>query len=134
VIDNELFEEYDQEFDTHIPDEEKLLAHLTPIVEAGNVLIDHHTPDTLPEDWPDLVVVLRTRTDTIYDRLTERGYSKLKHSENMEAETMGVVEYDSFEYFGTDRVLVMQHNDEDENKAALEAVLKWIEDHKEDKK
>lgn len=44
--------------------------------EGGNI-IDWHACDLFPESWIDLVVVLRTETSVLYDRLASR--SALAH-------------------------------------------------------
>ena len=48
------------------------------------------TCELFPERWFDLILVLRAKTDVLFDRLTERGYSEKKRGENLEAEIMQV--------------------------------------------
>ena len=38
-------------------------------MSGGGVLLEYHTSDLFPERWFDLVVVLRTHTHALYDRL-----------------------------------------------------------------
>lgn len=74
----------DEEFDTYILDDDKLIDTMEPMVESGGCVVDFHTCDVFPERWFDLVLVLRANTDVLFDRLTERGYSDKKRNENME--------------------------------------------------
>jgi len=62
----------DEEFDSLILDEEKLLAVLEPRLEEGNVLLDFHTCDIFEADQLDLVLVLTSETEQLFDRLKAR--------------------------------------------------------------
>ncbi len=50
----------------------QLLDAIKDDVKAGGCIIDWHACDLFPERWIDLVVVLRAKTETLYDRLKER--------------------------------------------------------------
>ncbi len=51
----------------------QLLDSLEETVPAqGGYIIDWHIPDIFPRSWIDLVVVLRTDTKVLYDRLLAR--------------------------------------------------------------
>ena len=78
----------DDEFDTFILDEERLCDYLDPFMTEGGYIVDFHSPEFFPESWFELVLVLRTNTEHLYDRLSERGYSTKKINENMECEIM----------------------------------------------
>jgi adenylate kinase len=39
---------------------------------GGGVVLEHHSVDFFPERWFDLVLVLRTDTTPLFDRLTKR--------------------------------------------------------------
>ena len=56
----------------------------------GGVIVDFHSVDFFPEDWFDLILVLRTDNSVLYERLEQRGYSQKKVQENIEAEIMQV--------------------------------------------
>lgn len=67
-------------------------AILDEAAEEGDGLVaDFHVCEIFPERWFDLILVLRTKTDVLFDRLTARGYPEKKRSENMEAEIMQVI-------------------------------------------
>lgn len=59
-------------------------------MEAGGVVVDHHSSDFFPERFFDLVIVLQTDHTVLYDRLTKRGYAAKKIQENVQCEIMHV--------------------------------------------
>jgi len=113
---HDCYDGYDDELQTHILNEDKLLDILEPIMmeteedmnvdlnhktateeqeptvlEKGGRIVDYHACELFPQRWFDLVLVLRTDTHVLYDRLTVRGYNHRKREENMTCEIMGVV-------------------------------------------
>jgi adenylate kinase len=52
----------DADFDAFILDEDKLIDALRADAEAGGCVVDFHSCDVFPEDWFDLVLVLRADT------------------------------------------------------------------------
>jgi adenylate kinase len=71
--DRGCFESYDQDLETWIVDEDKLLDAIEDEVLQGGYLIDWHACDLFPKSWIDLVVVLRCpSTSILYDRLSAR--------------------------------------------------------------
>lgn len=50
----------------------KLLDAIEDEVEQGGYIIDWHACDMFPQSWIDLVVVLRTDSTLLYDRLASR--------------------------------------------------------------
>lgn len=50
----------------------QLLDAIEDQAKQGGCIIDWHACDLFPKSWIDLVVVLRTDTATLYDRLTAR--------------------------------------------------------------
>jgi adenylate kinase len=116
VAENECYEGRDEDLDTMILDEDKLLDALEAILaaavenhdddsnddndpndddndddDAGGIVMDYHSCDFFPERWFDLVLVLQCDTAVLYDRLTARNYNDRKRSENVTAEIMQVV-------------------------------------------
>lgn len=59
--------------------------------EGVGIVADFHVCEMFPERWFDLVLVLRAKTEILFDRLTNRGYSERKRDENMESEIMQVI-------------------------------------------
>ena len=62
--------------------------------EGKNVVVDGHLSHFLPAD---IVVVLRAHPKLIGERLTERGYSREKVGENVEAELVDVILVEALE-------------------------------------
>lgn len=120
----------DTEFDTLILDEDKLCDVLEPILEKGGCIIDFHTPDFFPERWFELVLVLRTNTDVLYDRLTARGYSDKKRNENMECEIMQVVAEQTKESYRAEIIHELPSNSIDELDSNVDRIVQWLDNWK----
>jgi len=93
---NNCYEGRDEELDTNVLDEDKLLDLLEVFfqqaAEAGKgIVADFHVCEIFPERWFDLVLVLRAKTEVLFDRLAARGYPDRKRDENMESEIMQVI-------------------------------------------
>mmetsp|Transcript_22224 Transcript_22224/g.68446 ORF Transcript_22224/g.68446 Transcript_22224/m.68446 type:complete len:168 (-) Transcript_22224:441-944(-) len=116
----------DEEFDSYILDEDKLLGVLEPRLEQGNVMLDFHSCDVFPAELLDLVLVLRVSTENLFDRLTARGYHQRKINENMECEIMQVVLEDAREAFPAEMVHVVENNNVDEMEANGARVEQWL--------
>lgn len=72
VKSKECHEGWDEEYQSWIVDEDKLLDAIEDEVKQGGCIIDWHACDLFPKSWIDLVVVLRVDSSTLYDRLSER--------------------------------------------------------------
>ncbi|RHY36036.1 hypothetical protein DYB28_000116 [Aphanomyces astaci] len=101
VKEHELHAGRDEDFDCFILDEDKVVDDMDDMMSSadGGIVVDFHTCDFFPERWFDLVVVLRTDNTTLFDRLTNRGYTAKKVSENVECEIMQVVLQDAQESY-----------------------------------
>ena len=72
IAEQELHEGRDEEFDTLIFDDDRVVDYLEDellIHTHRNTVVDFHTSDFFPERWFDLVVVLCTSSEVHYDRL-----------------------------------------------------------------
>ena len=121
--------DYNEEFDTMEYDEDnedKLLDLMDPMCAAGGCIVDFHTPDMFPESWFELVLVLRTSTDVLYDRLTARGYNEKKRTENMECEIMQVVLDEAHESYDTNIVHEVPSNTLEEMESNVARVESWV--------
>lgn len=131
VKQHECHEGRDEEFDSYILDEDKILDIMEPILAEGGCVVDYHSPEIFPERWFELVLVLRTQTDVLFDRLAERGYSEKKRNENMECEIMEVVAEEARESYDAAIVHELPSNslaDLESNIARVEAWLAaWTE-------
>jgi adenylate kinase len=101
--------------------------------QGDGIVADFHVCEIFPERWFDLVLVLRTKTDVLFDRLTARGYPEKKRAENMEAEIMQVVLDEAREGYAEEIVHEVSSNtieDMENNIGRVEQWCKqWLKDH-----
>jgi adenylate kinase len=74
------------------------------------LFIESHTVECIPKKLPNLIIVLRARTEVLYDRLEERGYSPVKIQENIDCEVMNVIEEMVRERFTSPLITVLDSN------------------------
>jgi len=126
VKERDLFEEYDQEWQSYIVDEDRLLDDLEPLVSDGGLILDWHTCEVFPERWADLVVVLRCDHAKIWDRLEERGYPLKKIEENNRAEIMQVVLEEARSSYPAEIVVELQSENMEQLEANVARIVDWI--------
>ncbi|KAJ1913861.1 factor activating pos9, partial [Mycoemilia scoparia] len=108
VKERNLHDGYDEEFDTYILNEDKLLDEMEPMMAEGGKIVDFHSCDIFPERWFDLVVVLRADNKQIYDRLAGRGYKPNKITENIECEIFDVVIEEAIESYQKEIIMELK--------------------------
>ena len=111
----------------------QLLDILENEVSKGGCIIDWHACDLFPKRWIDLVVVLRTNSSKLYDRLQARKYPDAKIQENLDSEIMEVLLAEARESYDEEIVVELRSDeakDIDENLERLEAwIQNWRKDH-----
>ncbi|RKU43446.1 factor activating pos9 [Coniochaeta pulveracea] len=132
VKDKGCHEGWDEEYQSWIVDEDKLLDAIEPLAAEGGCIIDWHACDLFPKSWIDLVVVLRTDTKNLYDRLAERKYPELKMQENIDSEIMEVLLQEARESYDEEIVVELTSNDADEMDANVERIEAWLENWRKD--
>lgn len=133
IVKEQGFYEYkDEDFDSYILDEDKLLDYLEPIMSKGGNIVDFHSNELFPERWFELVLVLRADNRTLYDRLVERGYNQKKLDENLECEIMQVVLDEAKESYDPDLVQELQSNTIDDLHNNISRVEAWLESWKQE--
>ncbi|CAM9766657.1 unnamed protein product [Heterosigma akashiwo] len=115
----------DEEFDTFILDEDKLLDALEPRLAQGGLVLDFHGADLFDPQQLDLVLVLRAETRVLYDRLQARGYAKNKVDENMSCEIMQVVLEEAKEAFPQEIVHEVPSNSISDLESNVERLKAW---------
>lgn len=130
VKEHHCHEGKDGEFDSYILDEDKLCDVMEPILMEGGCIVDFHSPEFFPERWFELVLVLRTKTDVLFDRLESRGYNEKKRSENMECEIMEIVSEAARESYAPEIVHDLHSNTVEELESNVDRVVGWIADWK----
>ncbi len=138
IKEHKCYEGRDEELDTNILDEDKLLDLMEGLLDKAaeqneGVVVDFHMPLIFPERWFDLVLVLRTKTELLFDRLTARGYNEKKRSENMEAEIMQIILDEAREGYANETVHEVPSNSIEEMEQNIQRVeawcKQWIKDH-----
>jgi adenylate kinase len=130
IKENKCYEGRDEALDTNILDEDKLLDVMEALVdeateEGVGVVADFHVCEIFPERWFDLVLVLRAKTEVLFDRLTNRGYSEKKRSENMECEIMQVILDEAKEAYDPAIVHEVSSNTVEEMESNIQRVKDW---------
>lgn len=127
-----FIESYDERLDTSVVDEDKLLDSLEPDLEKGGILVDWHCCDIFPERLIDLVVVLRTDNNILYDRLKKRGYNENKMQENLDCEIMEVIMQEARESYIPEIVIELNSNNAEEMDENVDRLIAWAENWKKD--
>lgn len=125
--DRKCFESYDEEFDSHVVDEDKLLDSLEIDLRNGGAVVDWHCCDIFPERLIDLVVVLKTDTDKLHGRLSKRGYKDNKIQENLDCEIMEIVWQDAAGAYIPEIVIPLQSNTVEDMEENVDRIAVWIE-------
>ncbi|KAL8725405.1 MAG: hypothetical protein Q9166_007382 [cf. Caloplaca sp. 2 TL-2023] len=127
---------WDEALRSWIVDEDKMVVQqvldaIEDEVKQGGCLIDWHACDLFPESWIDLVIVLRSDSAILYDRLKARNYPEEKLQENMDAEIMEVLLDEAREAFDNDVVTELQSNTSDDMESNGSRIEAWIGQWKE---
>jgi cobalamin biosynthesis protein CobT len=101
-------------------------------VRQGGCIIDWHACDMFPARWIDLVVVLRTDSATLYDRLVGRKYPEAKLQENLDSEIMDVLIQEAREAFDEDIVVELQSVSTENMESNVGRIIAWIKQWKKD--
>jgi adenylate kinase len=137
IKEHKCYEGFDSELDTNVLDEDKLLDVMESIFDKAaedhvGIVADFHACELFPERWFDLVLVLRTKTEVLFDRLTERGYNEKKRSENMEAEIMQIVLEEARDSYAHEIVHEVQSDTIDDMDSNVLRVQQWCEQWRKD--
>ena len=95
-------------------------------------MIDWHACDLFPESWIDLVIVLRTDSTILYDRLRARKYPEAKLQENLDAEIMEVLLQEARDAFDLQIVQELQSNNPDDMENNASRIEAWLRQWKRD--
>jgi len=117
---------WDDEYQTYVLDEDKLLDELEDEMEAGGVILEYHAAELFPERWFDLVLVTRSDNGMLHDRLTSRGYSGKKLDDNIEAEIMQLILDEARESYADEIVVELQSNTVEDLDSNVERTLGWL--------
>jgi adenylate kinase len=90
VSEQQLYREWDHNFNVSIFDEDLVLDYLEEHfdINSGGLIIDFHSSDLFPLRYFDLVILMRCSNEQLYDRLLARGYEQNKIQENLDCEIL----------------------------------------------
>ncbi|XP_075215011.1 adenylate kinase isoenzyme 6 [Lycorma delicatula] len=128
----DCLESYDEKYECHVLDEDKLLDELEGRMVQGGKIVDYHGCDFFPERWFDIVFVLRTNNTILYDRLIERSYSPKKLEENVQCEIFQMLLDEARESYKSEIVHELQSDTDDDMGSNIGRILAWINQWKKD--
>lgn len=134
---NQCTDGHDNELNTDYLDEDKFLDALELKFDdenvSGGIILDFHIPEIFPERWFDLVLVCRTSTEVLFDRLTERKYDPVKRDNNVQAEIMQVVYEAAVEAYDVNIVQCIDNNTREDLASTIERVTQWMQQWQKDR-
>ena len=98
----------------------------------GGHIIDWHACDLFPKSWIDLVVVLRTDSTKLYDRLKARNYAEQKLQENLDSEIMEVLLDEARESYEQEIVVELRSDEADDIESNVGRIETWVRNWKQD--
>ncbi|KAL9611305.1 MAG: hypothetical protein Q9167_004029 [Letrouitia subvulpina] len=123
-------EGWDPDKQSWIVDEDKLLDAVQDDLKEGGNIIDWHACDLFPKKYIDLVIVLRAKPSTLYDRLKERNYPEAKLQENLDAEIMEVLLAEAQEAYDNEIVVELHSNELEDVRSNIARIQSWLKDWK----
>ncbi|XP_031627623.1 adenylate kinase isoenzyme 6 homolog [Contarinia nasturtii] len=125
--DNGFVEEYDDSLECPVLDEDKLMDHLEPEIQAGGNVVEYHSCDFFPERWFDAVFVVQCNNTILYDRLQERGYNEKKIKGNIECEIFQMVLNEAKESYDEDIILQLSGETETDFTESIKKITDFID-------
>ncbi|KAL8831555.1 MAG: hypothetical protein Q9191_000798 [Dirinaria sp. TL-2023a] len=126
-------EGWDKEHKSWIVNEDELLDSIEKELYQGGYILDWHACDLFPESWVDLVIVLRTDSKHLYDRLKARDYPEQKLQENIDTEIMEVLLDEARNAYDQEIVIELQSNEPEDLETNVERIGEWLENWRMDK-
>lgn len=111
AIQKDCVDGFDENLNTHIINEDKLLGLITPMLDSNKLnLIESIHGDIIPSSLIDWTFVCQTDNTILYDRLKERGYDELKIRNNVEAEIFQTVLEEVREFHEVSKYTILINN------------------------
>lgn len=85
-----------------------------------------------PRSWIDLVIVLRTNSTRLYDRLTARQYPERKLQENLDSEIMQVLLEEARQSYDEEIIVELESNEPGDIEKNVDRIGIWINHWKRD--
>jgi len=107
LIRKRLYSGYDVEKNSYIIDIERAREYVYKNISFNGIVIDSHIAvNVVPCELIDYCIVLRCNPYVLLDRLIDKGYSRDKALENVQAEILDVILKESIENCGSNKVVV----------------------------
>uniref|UniRef100_A0A7N0TAZ6 Adenylate kinase isoenzyme 6 homolog n=1 Tax=Kalanchoe fedtschenkoi TaxID=63787 RepID=A0A7N0TAZ6_KALFE len=126
VKEKNLHDGWDDEFECHVINEDLVCDELEDSMEEGGIIMDYHGCDFFPERWFDCVVVLQTDNSVLYDRLSGRGYSGTKLSNNIECEIFQTLLEEAKESYSENIVVALRSDTIEDMSRSVETLTEWV--------
>ena len=123
---NDFLGDWDDKYECHEIDEDKVLDELEDVIATGNIIIEHHVVDFFPERWFDAVFVLRTDSTKLYDRLSERKYNSKKLEDNVQCEIFQTILDEARESYQPEIVHEIFSNSIEDIETNARNICSWI--------
>ena len=122
--------QWDDAYECHELEEEPLLDEMEELVAGGGCIVDHHVTDFFPERFFDIVFIMRTENDKLYDRLSQRGYKGKKFEDNIQCEIFQTVLEEAREAYREEIVHELRSDVEKDIESNVSRIKSWIEQWK----
>ncbi|KAL9674874.1 hypothetical protein QQ045_003073 [Rhodiola kirilowii] len=126
VKEKNLHDGWDDEFECHVINEDLICDELEDSMEEGGVIVDYHGCDFFPERWFDCVMVLQTDNSVLYDRLSDRGYTGSKLSNNIECEIFQTLLEEAKESYADNIVVALKSDTVEDMSRNVETLTEWV--------
>lgn len=123
AIEKKLTLEHDDEMDCFIIDERRIRRKLKRMLTSGGYIVEYHSCGFLPKNLFDAVFVLKAGTSDLHTRLTERGYSDSKITENIECEIFQIPLEEAHETFESEIIVELENNDKSQLKKNVKSIV-----------
>ncbi|CCU77345.1 DUF1671 domain-containing protein/POS9-activating factor FAP7 [Blumeria hordei DH14] len=119
VKERDCHEGYDEDFQSWIVDEDKLLDSIEDEVKQGGCIIDWHACELFPKSWIDLVIVLRVDSTLL-------NYPEAKLQENLDVEIMEVLLQEARDAYDEEIIIELSSNGLDDMDSNIERMKTWL--------
>ena len=126
VNDKKLYKNWNKEYNVPEFDCDMVVNELENDMKLGGNIVDFHSSSFFPEDWFQLVVLLRCNNTELYDRLKARDYSDKKITENIDCEIMEVTADEVRESYNSDIILELKSEVIDDMEKNIDLVIDWL--------
>ncbi len=113
VIREKLYLKYDEERDSYIIDEKKLIDKLIEIEKETSepLIVEGIGAEIIPNKFVDICFVLICEPKELEKRLKSKGYPYTKIQENLEAERLSLIWGEALDNYGRSKVVVIDTTD-----------------------